>query len=81
MTKPIHIEMYDSNTFCGFDPLPSTGHGCIDQVKWHREPEVIQQATCPECLLRCFMIGDSAQIALKRMGLQAQAIDASEEPS
>lgn len=63
----IHVEKdrEDGVSFCGVFAL-----GQVSMQDWQREPEVIQRATCPECLLRLFMLGDHAQIALAKMGMK-----------
>lgn len=87
----MHVEMADSEMFCGLT-IPPAGASvsythaivpprpdCVLASRWHPEPEAIQQATCERCLLRLFMIGDSASIALKRMGMKVEVHDAPAE--
>lgn len=78
----IHVEMYDSGMFCGVDSgwpetIPSEHH--VAQEHWHYEPEQIQRATCPDCLLKIFMLGDSAGIAMKRLGMKIEVRNVGEE--
>lgn len=72
--RMIHVEMYDGNMFCGCNPyegaIQRPGVDCVPQGAWRDEPHTVQRATCPQCLLRLFMLGDSAQIALAKMGMK-----------
>lgn len=72
--RMIHVEMYEQDgetlsgpAFCGQFPV---GADAVGASAWHDEPHIIQRATCPQCLLRLFMLGDSAQIALAKMGME-----------
>lgn len=58
---------------CGAD-----GVDVVTLSRWHREPEQIQIATCEQCLLKLFMLGDAARIALARMGRTVQVVDVGE---
>jgi hypothetical protein len=73
-TGLIHVEMYDGRTFCG-----EHGHA-LKQDAWHRAPENIQKATCERCLLRIFMCGDSARIAIERLGGKVDGVDVDPAP-
>lgn len=70
----IHVEMYDGETFCE-QAVHATAVRAIEQSAWHDAPEAVQQATCERCLLRLFMLGDSATIALARMGRKVEVRD------
>jgi hypothetical protein len=71
--RVIHVsadEFYDV-AMCGADI--GNGElklGVVAMREWFTDPSQIQRATCPECLLKLFMLGDSAQIALARMGMK-----------
>lgn len=73
----IHVNSHHSacETFCG----ARWECGGVDPQQWIAEPEAIQRATCPQCLLRVFMFGDSASIALKRMGMKVDVHDVDPE--
>jgi len=73
----VHVEMYDSGSFCGID-VPDGKTAVVLQHEWHNEPESLQSSTCPECLARVYMLGDSAAIALARLGLKIEVRDATE---
>jgi hypothetical protein len=74
----IHVEAdaRDGEIFC--DEKLVVGDSAIFVGDWILEPESIQRATCPQCLLRIFMLGDSATIALARMGMKIEARNAEE---
>lgn len=61
----------DHATACGAssDALSTSIEDAVDS------PEEIQRVTCDQCLLKLFMIGDSAAIALKRMGMRVDVQD------
>lgn len=65
----IHVEARPGVLFCTVsDRIRSDDVIACDA--WHAEPESVQRATCPDCLLRLFMLGDSATIALAAMGMK-----------
>lgn len=74
--QSVHVEQYDGEVFCedGGRML-----SYVTQGEWHENAETIQRATCPQCLLRVFMLGDSASIALKRMGMKVDVHDVDPE--
>jgi hypothetical protein len=72
MLSPVHVEMHDGTTFCG---IRLAAESCISQEEWHTGAESVQLATCEQCLLRLFMLGDSARIALERMGRRVEVHD------
>ena len=74
----VHVEMHDGETFCEQAVHP-TQVRAIEQSAWHDNPEVIQSATCERCLLRLFMLGDSATIALARMGRKVEVRNAADD--
>lgn len=74
----IHVEMYDGEMFCGEFERADGSVKRVWRSDWNPTPEAVQQATCEQCLLRLFMLGDSARIALARMGRVVQVIDATE---
>lgn len=65
----IHVEGELHRAMCGVAVSPGSGRMRIDQDTWLEDPSQVQLATCPECLLKLFMLGDSATIALRRMGM------------
>lgn len=72
--KHVEMEQVDGETlsgpsFCGV----TVGQDDVSANDWFVTPEVIQAATCPECLLKIFMLGDHATIALARMGMKVEA--------
>lgn len=71
----IHVALIDGQTFC---QMPQTGATVlvVGQRYWIAEPEQVQRATCPSCLLRLIMLADSANIALTRMGMKVETRDA-----
>jgi hypothetical protein len=73
----IHVEQADGGTFCGWST--QSDDGAVMGYDWRTEPEAIQRATCEQCLLRIFMLGDSAQIALARMGRKIEVRNAPAE--
>lgn len=78
----VHVtaDRLDGGTFCGLAFMLDS----VDAQAWRAEPETVQRSTCPECLLRLFMLGDSAQIALGRMGMKVDVHNATpgvEQPS
>lgn len=42
---------------------------------WAPAVERLQIADCPRCLLKLFMIGDSARLKIERMGLKVDVHD------
>jgi hypothetical protein len=72
----IHVEMHQGETFCEQAVHPVSVRA-IEQSAWHDAPEAVQQATCERCLLRLFMLGDSAKIAFARMGRRVEVRDVS----
>lgn len=64
-----HVEGELHRAMCGVNVDSGSGRMRIDQDAWLYDPSQIQAATCPECLLKLFMLGDSATIALKHMGM------------
>lgn len=70
----IHVEAYqlDGETLSGpaFCEQFPVGDDAVGASAWHDELHFIQRATCPQCLLRLFMLGDSAQIALAKLGMK-----------
>lgn len=85
----IHVEreVMDDGTRYGFafcDEADAWNRGRIGLhdvsfEEWKKNPEQIQRATCPECLLRIFMLGDHASIALAKMGMKVEARNVGEE--
>lgn len=77
----VHVQLGYHVTFCNASPrdLESTDDEVIALQEWHAAPEQIQRATCQQCLLQCFMLGDSASIALKRMGMKVEVHDVDAE--
>lgn len=80
MTAAVHVESDPENAdmLCG-------AHGFnlnpVALLAWLAEPERVQAATCEQCLLRLFMLGDSARIALERMGRRVEVHDVPSEMS
>ncbi len=72
----VHVEMGPHVTFCRkYPPQLDDGDRTIQCGDWYAEIEVIQHATCEICLARIFMLGDSASIALARMGRKVEVRD------
>lgn len=69
--------LWSGPVFCDEDRDASMSDVSVSE--WHANPESIQRATCPDCLLRIFMLGDSARIAVERMGMKIEAHDAPAE--
>lgn len=76
LVKIVHVEAdrLDGRTFCG----EQWADGDIQSGAWANEPEQIQRCNCEQCLLKLFMLGDSARIALARMGRVVQVVDVGE---
>ncbi len=85
MSRPIHALASDTVTFCGPDIMDSAFDGSqtriVTRAEWLAEPEQIQRVPCEDCLLRLYMLGDSARIALARMGRVVQVVDVTGEES
>lgn len=76
----IHVELLPGLiTFCGRAPtdLPPDDR-VVAARDWSREIEQVQHADCEQCLLKLFMLGDSAGLKLKRMGRAVQVVDVDE---
>lgn len=73
----VHVELLPGLiTFCGQAPAAlGPGDPVVAARLWSVEPEQVQQATCEGCLLKLFMLGDSANIALRRMGRAVEVHD------
>lgn len=72
----IHAEMGPRITFCGkFPSQLDEGDQAVECNDWYRAPEVVQHVNCEQCLMRMFMLGDSASIALARMGRKIEVQD------
>lgn len=73
----VHVELLPGLiTFCGRAPgILEPGDSVVAARLWSVEPEQVQQATCDGCLLKLFMLGDSANIALRRMGRAVEVHD------
>lgn len=69
----LHVQMSPALLFCG-----GTSGPAIRCEAWHREPEAVQKATCAECLRVIFMLGDSANLKLARMGMKVEVHDVDE---
>ena len=72
-----HVEFLPNVvTFCGLraaDVPP--GDAVILARDWAHALERIQLSDCNACLLRLYMLGDSAKIKLDRMGLKVNVHD------
>lgn len=73
----VHVELLPGLiTFCGQPPgMLEPGDSAVAARLWSQEPEQVQQATCEGCLLKLFMLGDSASIALRGMGRKVHVVD------
>lgn len=71
----IHAEMAPRLTFCDRSPLEVGEDRVIRGIDWHTQPSLIQHVDCENCLLKLFMLGDSASIALARMGRKVEVRD------
>lgn len=76
MSEPVivHVEARAGAMFCG----ETDDSGVLHRVWWANETEAVQLATCEGCLLKLYMLGDSARIALARMGRVVQVHDVGE---
>ena len=72
MTDLIHVQMTAEVTFFG-----ERGYA-ISAVAWQYNPEALQKATCDQCLLKIFMLGDHASIALRLQGTRVDVRDVDE---
>lgn len=76
-----HVEFLPNVvTFCGLRAadIPE-GDAVVLARDWAPAVERIQIADCKACLLKLFMLGDSAGLKLKRMGLQVNVQDVDDE--
>lgn len=75
-----HVEFLPNVvTFCGLraaDVPPD--HAVILARDWAHALERIQLSDCPGCLLQIYMIGDSASIRIKKLGLKVDVHDVDE---
>lgn len=72
----VHAEMGPRITFCvKYPPQLPPEDQTVSCNDWYQAPEVIQHVTCEQCLMRIFMLGDSASIALGRMGRRVEVKD------
>lgn len=76
MIEDVHVQMEGGDTFC----VEARGHRvrAIAAASWRDDPTVVQKATCSDCLLRLYMLGDSANIALRNMGMRVDVQDVDE---
>lgn len=80
----VHVEMGPRITFCGLFPSQVDDEGqtvkCDD---WYADTDAVQHATCERCLLRLFILGDAAKVALAGMGraVEVHTVDAGALPS
>lgn len=78
----VHVEVAPRLTFCGEHPMALASEAPDDRViqsdAWIAEVEQVQYATCEGCLRRIFMLGDSASIALRKLGrvIEVHDVDA-----
>jgi hypothetical protein len=77
----VHVELLPSLiTFCGARPSElAPDDRVIPAREWAGEVERVQLADCNACLLKLFMLGDSAHLKLKRMGLRVDVHDVGPE--
>lgn len=72
-----HVEFLPNVvTFCGLraaDVPP--GDAVILARDWAHALERIQLADCSDCLLKLYMLGDSASIRIKKLGLKVDVHD------
>jgi len=75
-----HVEFLPNVvTFCGLragDVPP--GDAIMLARDWAQAVERIQLADCNACLLKLYMIGDSAKLKLERMGMKVEVHDVDE---
>lgn len=75
-----HVEFLPNVvTFCGLraaDVPP--GDAIVLARDWMAAVERIQIADCNACLLKLYMIGDSAKLKLARMGMKVEVHDVDE---
>ncbi len=75
-----HVEFLPNVvTFCGLHAADVPPDDAVLLARdWAAAIERIQLADCNACLLRLFMIGDSAKLKLTRMGLKVDVHDVDE---
>lgn len=77
----IHVELLPGLiTFCGLAPdkIPLED-SVVSARDWSREVEQVQHADCTGCLMKLFMLGDSARLKLGRMGMRVDVHDVDED--
>lgn len=74
----VHAEMYCGEMFCGERERADGPPPRVWRSEWADGQEQIQRVTCEQALLKLFMLGDSARIALARMGRVVQVHDVGE---
>lgn len=76
----VHVEMAPHWTFCLQRPeaLPSEDY-TVQAKDWIPDIENVQHSNCPACLHRLFMLGDSAAIALAKLGLKVEVANVPSE--
>lgn len=70
MIDELHIQMTETDTFCV--EMRGQPVAAVRAEAWHDNHEAVQKATCPQCLLKLVMLGDSALCKLKAMGMEVQ---------
>ncbi len=72
----VHVEFLPNVvTFCGL----RAGDAIVLARDWAHAVERIQISDCNACLLKLFMVGDSAKLKLTRMGMMVDVHDVSDE--
>ncbi len=77
----VHVELLPNvMVFCGLRAAEvPPDDGVILARDWFGAVERLQLADCPGCLLKLHMIGDSATIKIKRMGMKVEVHDVDAE--
>lgn len=78
--RVVHVEFLPNVvTFCGLRaPDVPPADAVVLARDWAPALERIQVATCNACLLKLFMIGDSARLKIERMGMKVDVHDIDE---
>lgn len=72
-----HVEFLPNVvTFCGLHAADiPPGDAVVLARDWMPAVERLQVADCPGCLLKLFMLGDSARLKIERMGMKVDVHD------
>ena len=75
-----HVEFLPNVvTFCGLRAADVPPEDAVVLARdWMPAVERLQLASCNACLLKLYMIGDSAKLKLERMGMKVEVHDVDE---